>query len=159
MRWRIGLGLIFLVGIGWSSVTTAAALSPPTFPVKASPNSLASFPCPRKPVSTLAIEACEARKLLRVDRAFNRQASVLWSVLDTLGRGAFVRAHAAWLTYRDQECRFEARAFLGGTLAGLEGGLCQTRLTAVWLHEVKGAVADYCQGKVRTGRYRKCPHS
>lgn len=151
--------LTVLVVIGWSSATTQAALSPPTLPVKASPNSVASFPCPHKPISTRDIEACEGRKLLRVDREFNKQAAVLWSVLDTLGRRAFVRAHDAWLTYRDQKCHLVARAYLGGTAAGLVAGQCQTTLTAAWVKDVKSAVSLYCQGKVRAGRYRECPHS
>ena len=159
MRLRIGLVLIVLVGIGWSSSPTAASLGPPTLPVRASPSSVASFPCPGKPISTLEIEACEARKLLRVDREFNNRASVLWSVLDPLGRQAFVRAHDAWLTYRDQKCHLVARAYLGGTAAGPVAGHCQTTLTVAWVEEVKSAVSLYCQGKARAGRFHRCPRA
>jgi uncharacterized protein YecT (DUF1311 family) len=156
---RIGLALSILVLTGWSSATARAALSPPTLPVKASPNSVASFACPTKPVSTLDIEACEGRKLLRLDRQFNNQAALLWSVLDPSGRRMFIRAQAAWLTYRNQHCQLAARAYLGGTASGLVAGQCQTALTAARVEEVTSTLSLYCQGKVRTGRYRQCPHS
>ena len=68
---------------------THAAPGPPTLPSKAGPGSLARRICPHNPISTLDIETCEERKLLELDRAFNKQAAVLWSVLDTLGRRAF----------------------------------------------------------------------
>ena len=159
MRCRIGLVLTGLVMIGWSSATAEAAPRPPTLPVKASPHSVANFPCPRKPISTVDIEACEGQQLLQVDREFNKQAAVLWSVLDPPGRQEFSRAHAAWLTYRDQWCHLAARAYLGGTAAGVVAGQCQTTLTAAWVKEVKSTGSLYCQGKVRAGRYRQCPHS
>ena len=64
---------------------------------------------------------------------FNTQATVLWSILDTAGRGAFTRAHAAWLTYRGQECNARARAFVGGTAAPISFGRCEIELTTAHL--------------------------
>ncbi len=156
---RVGSALIVLVVTGWSASTTRAALLPPSLPVRASPNSVASFPCPQNAISTVDMEACEGRRLLEVDREFNREAAVLWSILDGPGRRAFARAHDAWLAYRHHVCAVSARAYLGGTAAGVIAGHCQRALTAAWLKEVKSTVALYCQGKVRAGRFRRCPRS
>lgn len=154
----VGLAVTFLVVISCSAATTQAADGPPTLPTKAAPNSVASFPCPRSPISTVDIEACEAQQLLRLGRDFNKQVGVLWALLDTLGRRAFIRAHHAWLTYRDQECQARARAFAGGTAAPVTYGHCKTELTAVRVKEIKTTLILYCEGRVRTGPRRRCPH-
>jgi uncharacterized protein YecT (DUF1311 family) len=152
-----GLLTIALIVLGCSAPAKQEVLAPPRLPVRASPNSVASFPCPRKPVSTLELEACDGRRLLALGRSFNRQANVLWSMLDPAGRRAFARAHRAWLSYRDQRCTVDARAYAGGTAAGPTAGRCRNALTAAWLRDVESSVALYCQGKVRAGRFRNCP--
>ena len=135
----------------------ATPLRPPHLPEKATPNSVASFPCRRSPVSTLDIEACEGHALLKLGHTFNERVSVLWPLLDTAARGAFVRAHAAWLDYRRQECTASARRDLGGTGAGVVFGQCEIDLTRARVSEVGQTVSDYCSGRVRTGPYRRCP--
>jgi uncharacterized protein YecT (DUF1311 family) len=128
-------------------------------PVKASPHSVATFPCPRNSGTTVAIEACEARRLLKLDRRFNAVSAALWSVLDQRGRRSFVRAHGAWLAYRANVCATQARAFAGGTAAPVVYGRCELDLTAARIREVRATLALYCQGKARTGRFRRCPRS
>jgi uncharacterized protein YecT (DUF1311 family) len=118
---------------------------------------VARFPCPKKPTSTVAIEACQAQRLLNLDRKFNREAAVLWSVLDVPGRRAFVRAHRAWLTCRHQQCETEAAAFSGGTAAPVTYGACELRLTAARVNELAATIKLCCQGRVRAGRFRRCP--
>jgi uncharacterized protein YecT (DUF1311 family) len=151
--------LLILMCATSGSASAQAALRQPALPVRAAPNSLASFPCPRKPISTLAIEACAARRLLRIDREFNKQAGVLWSVLDAPSRRAFLRAHRAWLTHRDQWCEVAARRYLGGTAASVEAGQCQIDVTTAWVKDVRLMVAFYCRGVVKADRFRQCPRS
>jgi uncharacterized protein YecT (DUF1311 family) len=151
-----GLALALFVA-GDSGLGADAALHRPTLAVKAGPRSVARFGCPKKPTSTVAIEACQARHLLKLGRKFNRVAAVLWSVLDPSGRLSFVRAHRAWLTYRHQQCETEAGAFSGGTAAPVTFGACQLNLTASRVKQLVRTISLYCQGRVKTGRFRRCP--
>jgi uncharacterized protein YecT (DUF1311 family) len=121
------------------------------------PNSVANFKCPRNPISTIDIEACEGQQLLKLDREFDDQATILWSLLDQNGRQDFVRAQNAWLTYRDQECNARARAYLGGTAAPVTFGQYETELTSTRVKEVSLTLTYYCQGRVRIGPARLCP--
>jgi len=155
LRW-VGLALVLVAAAGFV-LGADAALRPPTLPTTAGPHSVARFPCPKRPSTTVAIEACQARRLLKLDRKFNREAAVLWSVLDVAGRRAFVRAHRAWLTYRHQQCETEAGAFSGGTAAPVTYGACELRVTAARVNELAATIKLYCQGRVRAGRFRRCP--
>ncbi len=139
--------------------TAQARLTRPTLPVKASPNSVASFPCPRNPIATVDIEACEGHKQLKLDREFNRLTAVLWPLLDKLGRRSFVKAHQAWLVYSGGECNARSREIVGGTGAGVVFAECETEMTKARVTELAETVDFYCGGRVRTGAYRKCPHS
>jgi uncharacterized protein YecT (DUF1311 family) len=148
-----------VVATAWFCSTAQGALKRPTLPVKAAPNSLASLPCPRNPISTVAIEVCEGHKQLRLDRQFNKLTAALWPILDATARAEFVSAHRAWLTYRDEECAARARAALGGTAAGPIFAVCETEMTRARVKELAGVVSEYCNGRVRTGPHRGCPHS
>jgi uncharacterized protein YecT (DUF1311 family) len=90
---------------------------------------------------------------------FNQQAGILWSILDVPSRKAFLRAHRAWLTHRENWCEVGARRYLGGTAAGIEAGQCQINLTTAWMRDVRSMVAFYCQGMVKQGRFGRCPHA
>jgi uncharacterized protein YecT (DUF1311 family) len=103
------------------------------------------------------IEACEGHKQLKLDREFNKPTAALWPILDTSGRRALVRAHTAWLTYSDEECKARAREALGGTAAGVVFAQCETEMTRARVSELAETVSDYCDGRVKTGRYRGCP--
>jgi uncharacterized protein YecT (DUF1311 family) len=142
---------------GWPAA--GASASAPTLPTRAAPGSLSSLACPVDPVSTLALEACEGRALLGLDRTFNHQAAVVWSLLDPGGRRDFLAAEAAWLAYRARECDVGARAYLGGTAAGIEYGDCENELTAARNRELASLVALYCQGSAAVGRDRLCPRT
>jgi uncharacterized protein YecT (DUF1311 family) len=154
---RAGLFVCVLAAAASFSATAHGALRRPTLPVRASPNSVAGFPCPRSPIATLDIEACEGHKQLALGRHFNRLTAVLWPILDATGRGEFVSAHRAWLAYRDAECSAQARAVLAGTAAGVIFAVCETAITRTRVKELAGTVAEYCGGRVKTGPYRHCP--
>jgi uncharacterized protein YecT (DUF1311 family) len=155
---RVGLmaAVILVFSSTWNACA-ASRLSAPQLPEKATRNSVDSFPCPRDPIATLDIEACQGHALLRLGHTFNQRVSVLWLLLDTGARRAFVHAHVAWLTYRDQECRARAQADAGGTAEGVVRGQCEVVLTRARVNEVRETLDDYCEGRVRTGPYRKCP--
>jgi uncharacterized protein YecT (DUF1311 family) len=149
----------FAIFAGSAFVSTAFAGGPPTLPVKPSPNSVAAFKCPTEPFSTIDLEACEGHQLLILDRKFNSQAAILWSLLDATGRTEFQHAQQAWLVYRDQACKVEARAYIGGTAAPVAYGRCELRLTRSRIKDVSAALTLYCQGRNRTGPARRCPRS
>jgi uncharacterized protein YecT (DUF1311 family) len=159
VRHRVGLCLCVVAAAVCFCATAHGALKRPTLPVRASPNTISSFPCPRNPIATLDIEACEGHKQLSLGRDFNRLTAALWPILDATGRSEFVSAQRAWLTYRDDECSARARAVLGGTAAGIIFAVCETEMTRTRVKELAGTVAEYCDGRVKTGRYRHCPRS
>jgi len=140
-----------------ASSFAAAATGPPRLPEKAAPDSVASFPCPKNPVSTVDVEACEGRALLRLGHVFNERVSVLWSLLDAQARKDFRAAHDAWFSYREHECAALARQAVGGTEAGVIFAQCEVALTRARVTEVTAMLNAYCQGRARTGPYRKCP--
>jgi hypothetical protein len=51
----------------------------------------------------------------------------------------------------------QARAYLGGTAAGVVAADCEEQRTQQRVREVRGTLALYCQGRPRTGRFRRCP--
>jgi uncharacterized protein YecT (DUF1311 family) len=118
-----------------------------------------SFPCPRKPIATVDIEACAGHALLKLGHTFNQRVAVLWPLLDGDARRAFVRAHVAWLAYRDQECRARPHQHAEGTAADVVLAECQVKLTRARVNEVAESLDDYCHGRARTGPYRRCPRS
>jgi uncharacterized protein YecT (DUF1311 family) len=148
-----------LVADSLGIASAASGVRAPHLPEKAATNSVAAFPCPRNPVATVDIEACEGHALLGFGHTFNQRVSVLWPLLDAAARRAFVRAHTAWLTYRDQECRARAGEARGGTAAGVVFGQCQVALTRARVRELTETLDDYCQGRARTGPYRRCPRA
>ena len=142
-------------GVSWAA--RADAPGAPALPTKPSSGSVASFPCPPRPVSTLDMEACAERELLKVDGEFNARAQALWPILDASGKRAFLNAQSAWLTYRKQECTVQCRAFRGGSAAPLAYGQCEIDLTKARVQELTATLRSYCQGAARTGRYARCP--
>ena len=86
------------------------------------------LPCPKNPVSTLDLEGCAERDILRTDAAINAQARKVFALLhDADGRRAFVSAERSWLAYRRSICAAEASKFAGGTLAGVVAASCTAR--------------------------------
>jgi uncharacterized protein YecT (DUF1311 family) len=155
---RVGLLVAAIVVISSAGNAVAASrLRAPRLPEKATSNSVDSFPCPRNPIATVDIEACQGHALLKLAHTFNQRVSVLWPLLDAEARRDFVRAHIAWLTYRNQGCRARAREEAGGTAEGVVFVQCQVELTRARVNEVSATLNDYCQGRARTGLYRRCP--
>ena len=154
---RLSLLAITVAAVVWMCPVAEADVTRPTLPTKALSNTVGSFPCPSKPISTLDLEACEAHKQLALAREFNRLTASLWPLLDATGRREFATAHRAWLKYSGQECAVDAREVLGGTAAGVILAACEATATRARVKEVAAILRDYCRGRVRAGPYRRCP--
>jgi uncharacterized protein YecT (DUF1311 family) len=102
-------------------------------------------------------DACAAHQLLKLDRTFNRDVRVLWPMLDGTGRREFARGQTAWSDYVTHECDVDAREYLGGSETPISVVYCDDSLTQARVQDVAGMLSLYCQGKVRTGPYRRCP--
>jgi Protein of unknown function (DUF1311). len=128
-------------------------LSPPFLPTSdGNSRSVADFPCPKQPLTTVDIEACSARRLFRLNARANDQINLIWSRLATyeggaaVGRGYFVKAERAWRTYAANECTSRSTAWLipsyphlyvGGSSAGIHYGACMEQFTAAHINELK----------------------
>ena len=99
--------------------------------------------CPRKPGTTIAIEACEVRKQLRLDRKFNRTVAAMWSLLTPSEQRSFIRSQHSWLAYRRRQCDVEFSVFSGGTEGPVAGGRCLLRITAERIKDIKATLRLY----------------
>jgi uncharacterized protein YecT (DUF1311 family) len=116
----------------------------PTLPIKARSYSVVRFGCPKKPGTTIAIEACEVKRQLRLDRKFNRTVAALWPLLTPSRQRSFIHSQRSWLAYRRRQCRdVESTAFAGGTEAPVAGGRCLLRLTAERIKDIKATLRLY----------------
>jgi uncharacterized protein YecT (DUF1311 family) len=107
---------------------------------------VADFPCPKRPISTIDIEACSARRLRRLNARANVLINLIWSRLpDSVGRSYFVKAERAWSNYADNECTSRSLAwstpedphfYVGGTSAGPKYGACMEKLTAAHIRDL-----------------------
>jgi len=86
--------------------------------------SFTPLPCPHKQVSTLDIEGCLERDILRTDKVIDARRHKVLALLNDDGRQAFVRAERTWLTYRRAACEATASKFAGGTFAGVSLAAC-----------------------------------
>ena len=158
MRQWISIAWVLAALFGPSS---ACAASPPTLPTTAAPNSVAGFECPHNPISTLGIEACrEGHQLLALDRRSNNEVAIdLATPRCDRSRRPRLRSDGLGPSIGHEECVAAERAYLGGTAAPVEYGACEVLLTAARIKDLSAVVADYCQGRTRTGPARLCPRS
>jgi len=78
-----------------SARTAQKPLAPPFLPTSAPADSVARFPCPKHPGTTIDLEACSARRVLVLNARANAIIRVIWSWFndwsnDAQGRRAFV---------------------------------------------------------------------
>jgi uncharacterized protein YecT (DUF1311 family) len=74
------------------------------------------LPCPTHPNSTVEIEACLERTVLRSDRRINAKAVMIVGLLrQQSDRAAFVEGEQAWLRYRRRSCSATASVYRGGS--------------------------------------------
>src|SRR5262245_41933716 len=102
-----------------------AATTPPALPRIHEP--FTPLPCPKHQVSTLDMEGCAERDILRTDAAVVKRERAAFALLSLDGKRAFVQAERAWLAYRKATCEAEASRYIGGTIHGVVVASCIAR--------------------------------
>jgi uncharacterized protein YecT (DUF1311 family) len=129
----------------------AVSLKPPFRPTSAAPRSIARFPCPKHPISTIDLESCSARRVLALNVRINERIKLIWFRLDGTGRRYFQRAERAWAAYLTNECTSRSRgwidpahphAYVGGASAPVAYGVCAEDLSAAHLHDLVQTAAQ-----------------
>lgn len=75
------------------------------------------------------LNATAAQNLRRADAALNAQYAATTRPLTTPTRTLLRDAQRAWITFRDQQCRYEASAVQGGSAHPMVQSDCLARLT------------------------------
>ncbi len=83
------------------------------------------LPCNRR--TTLGLEGCAERQILRLDARVNTLRRHLFTALTSAPRRDFVNAEIAWTAYRTSFCHGEADRYQGGTLAPVVFANCLAR--------------------------------
>jgi uncharacterized protein YecT (DUF1311 family) len=93
----------------------AGAVGGPKPPVIHEP--FTALPCPIHPDTSIDVEGCQEVRVLRTDRAIDREVAKIFRLLPpTQGaRSKFVDGEQSWLHYRRQSCLAESSRFQGGT--------------------------------------------
>jgi uncharacterized protein YecT (DUF1311 family) len=74
------------------------------------------LPCPIHPDTTMDVEGCQERRILRTDRAIDVDVRAVFRLLRTQSaRSSFVNGERSWLHYRRQSCTAEASFYAGGS--------------------------------------------
>jgi uncharacterized protein YecT (DUF1311 family) len=103
--------MLCLVGATVFASPVAAAVAPPVILEPWTP-----LPCPAHPASTVAIEGCLERTVVRSDRRIDAKAATIFRLLRRQSdRKAFVEGEQAWLRYRRRSCSATASVFRGGS--------------------------------------------
>ena len=95
-----------------------------------------ALPCPRKPQTTLALEGCVERSLLRSDAKVNARAARIWNALPAAGRPEFAGGERSWLAYRAASCRAESSKHAGGTFQPVAYGECELARNTTHLRDL-----------------------
>jgi len=79
--------------------------------------------------SQATMNANAAQDMQRADRALNAQYTATMARLSTPSRTLLRTAQRTWISFRDQECRFEASGVQGGSAYPMVHSACVARLT------------------------------
>ena len=85
------------------------------------------LPCPHGSAraTTVGMEGCAEREILRTDAAIARRQRAIFSLLTAGGRSAFARGERSWLAYREAFCNARASSYAGGSIAPVIFGTCE----------------------------------
>ena len=78
-----------------------------------------------------------SQDLQRADRALNTQYAATSNGLSAPSRPLLRDAQRAWITFRDQQCRYESSGVRGGSAFPMVQGMCLTRLTVERTRELR----------------------
>ena len=76
-----------------------------------------------------AMNAAEAGKARAADAALNAQYAATMRRLSAPSQALLRAAQRSWLTFRDQECRFETSGVQGGSAYPMVNAMCMAKLT------------------------------
>jgi len=108
----VKFALAVAVAVAAASVSFAVAAAGP--PVIREP--WTSLPCPTNPRSTIEIEGCLERSVVRSDSRIDVKAATIFRLLRTPSdRAAFVESDQAWLRYRRRSCAATASVYRRGS--------------------------------------------
>ena len=79
--------------------------------------------------SQATMNANAAQELQRADRALNSQYTTTMGRLSPASRTLLRTAQRTWISFRDQQCRFEASGVQGGSAYPMVHSTCLARLT------------------------------
>lgn len=89
---------------------------------------------------TLAMKVCQGEEIERQDARLNQAYVMVMKRLSAKRKGALRQSERAWIRNRDRGCMAKAKAYEGGTAAGLEYQGCYLRETierTLWLERYR----------------------
>lgn len=78
---------------------------------------------------TSKMHACISGETQRQDARLNKAYKALTATLNSTRKKALLDTQRTWIKYRDQNCKFYVDPN-GGSLAGINGGICMMETTA-----------------------------
>ena len=104
----------------------SAALTPPVIREPWTP-----LPCPAHPKSTIEIEGCLEKAIVRSDGRIDKHVRRIFALLrHRSDRVAFIQGERAWLRYRRRSCSAEASIYRGGSAEPVAFLSCEKRRNA-----------------------------
>lgn len=126
---------------GVTTVTQAAAGAGPALSAPVIHEAFTPLGCPASKAqaeTTLGLEGCAEKSILRTDGQIDAAAKTIFSLLGSdAARRHFVTAQRAWLVYRNADCVSESDKYAGGTLAGVVDAQCTEQRTARHLIDIR----------------------
>jgi len=115
---------------------TATAAGAPTPPVIHEP--FTPLPCPIHPDTTIDVEGCQEHRILRTDRAIDKEVKTIFGLLRTGdARASFAAGEQDWLRYRRRSCAAEAAVYAGGSAAPVAYLSCALRRNRTHLADLR----------------------
>ncbi len=114
--------------------TTASSATTRTKPPRIS-EPFTRLPC--NPNTTIGMEGCAERRILRADSEVDRLVQLIWDKSTAAGKSHLGQAQTAWQAYRKGACISESDKYAGGTLAPVVDAQCTVRLTRARAAELR----------------------
>jgi len=89
------------------------------------------------PQTQLDMNLCQQKAFEKADAELNGIYKQVVAQLDVTGKGLLKEAQRSWIKFRDQECKFEAFKYEGGSMQPLIVSGCLTELTRQRVESLK----------------------
>jgi len=117
------------------AASAGAAVGPPVIREPWTP-----LPCPAHPTSTVEIEGCLERDVMRSDRSIDNKAATVFRLIKReADRAAFVSGERSWLQYRRRSCAATASVYRGGSAEPIAYLACEKGRNARHLADLADA--------------------